>query len=270
MSASTSIYRRVLIPIDLTPGSQAKAPAVRRIIDTRDTEITLLHVVDAKPWSGRAGQTLRLMNELEILAQRQYRGAGLVRRIEWGRPADCILGVLRSGGADLVLMTAAPVGADPIGPVADEVLAEAPRPVLLDWPATHPTNQALVQPVCCALEWDGNEARVIREAARVAQCCAAPLMVLGVAARERDAAALRARAGEFLRRVAPDAELRVEAGFPGALIRRALRLHGAGLLVAGGSRDVLLAAEGECAVLYVGRQEQSVTMEFEFAERRSA
>ena len=270
MSASTSIYRRVLIPIDLTPGSQAKAPAVRRIIDTRDTEITLLHVVEPKPWSGHAGHTLRLMNELEILAQRQYRGAGLVRRIEWGRPADCILGVLRSGGADVVLMTAAPVGADPVGPVANEVLAEAPCPVLLDWPATHPTNQARVQPVCCAVEWDGNEARVLREAVRVAECCEAPLIVLGAATRERDAAALRARAGEFLRHAAPEAELQVEAGHPGAAIRRALRFHGAGLLVAGGSRDVLLAAEGECAVLYTGCQEQAAAVGFEFAARRSA
>ena len=71
MSANTSIYRRVLIPIDLTPGSLALAPAVRRIVDTRDTEITLLHVVEPKPWLGRAAHTLRLMNELEILAQRQ-------------------------------------------------------------------------------------------------------------------------------------------------------------------------------------------------------
>ena len=80
MSANTSIYRRVLIPIDLTPRSQALAPAVRRIVDTRDTEITLLHVVEPKPWLGRAAHTLRLLNELEIRAQRQFRGAGLIRR----------------------------------------------------------------------------------------------------------------------------------------------------------------------------------------------
>jgi nucleotide-binding universal stress UspA family protein len=265
-----STYRRVLIPIDLTAARQDMAPAVRRIVDTRDTEITLLHVVEPKPWYGRATHTLRLMNELEIVARRQYRGAGLVRRIEWGRPADCILGVLRSGGADVVLMMAAPEGADPVGPVVNEVLAEAPRPVLLDWPATHPTNQARVQPVCCAVEWDGNEVAIMREAVRVAECCGAPLIVLGVAARQHDASALRARAAEYLRHVAPGAELRVEAGYPGAVIRRALRFHGAGLLVAGGSRDVLLAAEGECAVLYTGRHEQAATMEYEFAARRSA
>ncbi len=110
----------------------------------------------------------------------------------------------------------------------------------------------------------------MREAVRAAECCDAPLIVLGAAARERDAAALRSRTGEFLRHVAPGAELQVEAGHPGAVIRRALRFHSAGLLVAGGSRDVLLAAEGECAVLYTGRREQAAEMEFEFAARRSA
>jgi len=270
MSANTSIYRRVLIPIDLTPGSLALAPAVRRIVDTRDTEITLLHVVEPKPWLGRAAHTLRLMNELEILAQRQFRGAGLARRIEWGRPADCILGVLRYGGADVVLMTAAPAGADPVGPVASEVIAESPCPVLLEWPVTHPANQARVQPVCCAVEWDGNETRVLREAVWAAERCGAPLIVLGVAARARDAASLNARATEFLRDVAPDATLEVEIGHPGAVIRRALRFHGAGLLVAGGAREVLLAAEGECPVLYTGCQEQAAEMEFEFAAGRTA
>ncbi len=131
-----SDYRRVLIPIDLTPARQAMAPAVRRIVDTRNAEITLLHVVESQPWVGRAGHTLRLLSELEMLAQRRFRGARLVRRIEWGRPADCILNVVRTGGADLVLMAAAggSLRSDPLGEVAREVLAESCCPVLLEWP----------------------------------------------------------------------------------------------------------------------------------------
>ena len=265
-----SVYRRVLIPIDSTPGPQAMAPAVRRIIDNGDTEITLLHVVESNPWSGRAGHALRLMNELEVLDRRLYRGAGLVRRVEWGRVADCILGVLRSGGVDAVLMTAAPGGTDPVGPVASEVLAEAPCPVLLEWPAAHPVNQARVQPVCCVLEWDGNEEKVLREAARAADCCGAPLIILGAAARERDVADLRAFAAEWRDYFAPGAKLHVEIGHPGAVVRRALRSHGAGLMVAGGSREVLLAAEGECAVLYTGCQKAQALEEFELAIGRSA
>jgi nucleotide-binding universal stress UspA family protein len=51
-----SEYRRVLIPIDLTPGIQMLAPAVRRMIDTGHAEITLLHVVAAQPRRDCAGR----------------------------------------------------------------------------------------------------------------------------------------------------------------------------------------------------------------------
>ena len=48
-----SNYNRVLIPIDLTPGIGPLTPAVRRLIDTNESEITLLHVVESQPWLGR-------------------------------------------------------------------------------------------------------------------------------------------------------------------------------------------------------------------------
>ena len=154
-----SDYRRVLVAIDPAPGRQLTAPAVRRLIDTCDAEITMLHVVESQPWVGRAAHTLRLMTELEILANRRFRGASLSRRIEWGRPADCILNVLRSDRHDLVLMTG-------LGAVAAEVIAEAPCPVLPEWPVARPVNHARVHPVCCAIEWDGNETRLLHEASR--------------------------------------------------------------------------------------------------------
>ena len=53
-----SEYRRVLIPIDLTPRIHMLAPAVRRMIDTSHAEIILLHVVRAQPQRGRAGHCL--------------------------------------------------------------------------------------------------------------------------------------------------------------------------------------------------------------------
>jgi nucleotide-binding universal stress UspA family protein len=268
-----SDYRRVLIPIDLTTGRPPMAAAVRRIVDTSDAEITLLHVVESRPWAGRAGHTLRLMNELEILAQRKFRSASLVRRIEWGRPADCILNALRSGGADVVLMSAggATPGGDPLGAVASEVLAEAPCPVLLEWPLAMPASRARVGPVCCAVEWDGSEGRVVSEAARAAECCAAPLILLcAVSPLGGDIAGLRSRAGKLRDRFARGAEIRVEGGHPASVVSRALRFHGAGLLVAGGSRDMLLAAEGVCPVLYAGSAGAEASMRPEFAARRSA
>ena len=147
-----SNYNRVLIPIDLTPGVGPLTPAVRRLIDTNESEITLLHVVESQPWLGRNSHTVRLMTELELLAHRQFRGARISRRIEWGRPADCILNVIRTAGMDAVLLSAgyAPMGTNALGPVVTEVLAEAPCPVLLEWAITAPVNRARTQPVCCA------------------------------------------------------------------------------------------------------------------------
>ncbi|MCU1236456.1 MAG: UspA domain protein [Candidatus Solibacter sp.] len=280
-----SNYRRVLIPIDLMPGRQMTAPTVRQIVDTSDVEITLLHVVDSQPWTGRSGHTLRLMTELEILANRRFRGAHTARRIEWGRPADCILNVLRTDRYDLVLMTAGgdTQMRDPLGSVAAEVLAEAPCPVLLEWPINPPLNQARAHPVCCAIEWDGNETNLVREATSVAAQCASPLILIAPvtvtvstgpalwdpASRDGEVAGVRRRVEELRDRVAPGASVHVEAGHPTSVLSRALRLHGAGLLVAGGSRETLVASEGQCPVLYRGRARRAVESR-EFVGGRTA
>ncbi len=203
------------------------------------------------------------------------RGARLVRRIEWGRPADCILNVVRTGGADLVLMAAAggSLRADPLGEVAREVLAEACCPVLAGMAGDCAAwvHALRLQPVCCAVEWDGNEAHLLRAAVRAAERCGAPLILLSAAGwREGEAEVLRSRARELSGKLAPEAEIRVEAGNVTSVIGRALRFHGAGLLVAGGSREVLLAAERECPVLYVGGVKPEIPARAEFAERRIA
>jgi nucleotide-binding universal stress UspA family protein len=257
-----SEYRRVLVAIDPTPGRQLTAPFVRRLIDTCDAEITMLHVVESQPWVGRAAHTLRLMTELEILANRRFRGASLARRIEWGRPADCILNVLRTDRHDLLLMTG-------MGTVASEVIAEAPCPVLLEWPVARPVNHARVNPVCCAIEWDGNEARLLHEAVRASALCEAPLILI-------ESAGMCQRVEELRDRYAPAATIHVETGpletgHPAMAVSRALRLHGAGLLVAGGSRASVMAAQGECPVLYAGRARKTqAARHYEFAARRSA
>jgi nucleotide-binding universal stress UspA family protein len=263
-----SNYNRVLIPIDLTPGIGPLTPAVRRLIDTNDSEITLLHVVESQPWLGRYKHTARLMTELELLAHRQFRGARISRRIEWGRPADCVLNVIRTAGMDAVLLSAgyAPMGTSALGPVVTEVLAEAPCPVLLEWAITAPVNRARAQPVCCAIAFDGSEETVLSEAAWAAERMEAPLKIVCAleldgsraallwepSSREREIALLRSRIESVRDRWAPGSAVQVGVGLPVSVFSRAIRLHGAGLLVTGGSREVLLAAESECPVLYVG------------------
>jgi len=263
-----SNYNRVLIPIDLTPGVGPLTPAVRRLVDTNESEITLLHVVESQPWLGRNSHTVRLMTELELLAHRQFRGARISRRIEWGRPADCILSVIRTAGIDAVLLSAgyAPMGTNALGPVVTEVLAETPCPVLLEWAITAPVNRARTQPVCCALGSGGSEEAVLKEAVWAAERIEAPLKIVCAlqpdssrpallwepSIRDREVALLRSRIEGMRDRWAPGSPVQVSVGLPVSVFSRAIRLHGAGLLVTGGSREALLAAESECPVLYVG------------------
>ena len=261
-----SEYRRVLIPIDLTPEVHKLAPAVRRMIDIGDAEITLLHVVDAQPRRDRAGRALRLMTELELFGRRQFRGARISRRIEWGGPADCILNAIRTDSPDAVLLTGGQSSPGALGPIAAEVMAEAPCPVLLEWAVRAPVNGARTQPVCCALDLDDTDERVLTEAVWAAARMGAPLKLVHALAprdskvamlwdpqvRERETAAARSRMAAVRDRYAPGAGLQVDVGMAAPVIDRAIRLHNAGLLVAGGSREALLPAESQCPVLYVG------------------
>jgi hypothetical protein len=169
---------------------------------------------------------------------------------------------------DAVLLSAAyaPMGTSPLGPVVTEVLAEAPCPVLLEWAITAPVNRARTQPVCCAIAFDGSEATVLSEAVWAAERMEAPLKIVCAlevdgtraallwepSSREREIALLRSRIEGLRDRLAPGSAVQVGVGLPVSVFSRAIRLHGAGLLVTGGSREALLAAESECPVLYVG------------------
>ena len=262
-----SNYKRVLIPIDLTLGRGALSPAVQQIVDTSDAEITLLHVVDSQSRLVRNSQTVRLMTGLELFGHRQFQLAQIARRLEWGRPADCILTAIRATHADVVLMSAgtAPLDQNALSPVAAEVLAEAVCPVLLEWPVTAPVNQARVHPVCCAVEFDRGEDAVLREAVWAAARIQAPLqlvcaLVPGGAnmpllwdpeGRDREIARVTTRLEALRDRCAPGARVHVGVGLPVSVFSRAIRAHRAALLVTGSSHEALLAAESECPVLYV-------------------
>jgi nucleotide-binding universal stress UspA family protein len=262
-----SKYNRVLIPIDLTLGRGVLSPAVQQIVDNSEADITLLHVVDSQSLLGRNDRTLRLMTELELFGHRQFHKARISRRVEWGRPADCILNAIRAVRADVVLMSAgpAPLAGNALSPVAAEVLAEAACPVLLEWPLIAPVNQARTHPVCCAIEFDRGEEAVIREAGWAAARMDASLKLIYAlvpggdktpvlwdpAERDREIARIRSRMEGLRDQWAPDAEVHVGVGLPVSVFSRAIRAHRASLLVTGSSHEALLAAESECPVLYV-------------------
>ena len=262
-----SKYNRVLIPIDLTLGRGALSPAVQQIVDNSDAEITLLHVVDSQSRLGRNNRTLHLMTELELFGHRQFRRAQISRRIEWGRPVDCILNAIRAVRADVVLMSAgpAPLAGNALSPVVTDVLTEAACPVLLEWPVTAPVNHARIHPVCCAIEFDRGEEAVVREAAWAAARMQAPLklacalvpgganmsLLWDPAGRDHEIARVRSRMEGLRDRLAPGAEVHVGVGLPVSVFSRVIRAHRAALLVTGSSHEALLAAESECPVLYV-------------------
>jgi hypothetical protein len=139
--------------------------------------------------------------------------------------------------------------------------------------------------VCCAIEFDGNEEVVLREAAWAAEKMEAPLKVMSALVpsspksallwnpdeRQFEVAMAESRIRGLCERWAPEAAVKVGVGPPVGVYSRALRLHGAGLMVTGGSRENLLAAQSECPVLYVGRAQQAKTeRELTFAVGRSA
>ena len=106
----------------------------------------------------------------------------------------------------------------------------------------------------------------MREAAWAAAKMEAPLKVMGALVpsspksallwnrdeREFEIAMAESRIQNLCGRWAPEAAVKVGVGPPAAVYHRAIRLHGAGLMVAGGLRENLLAAESACPVLYVG------------------
>jgi hypothetical protein len=208
------------------------------------------------------------MTELELFAHRQFRGARISRRIEWGRPADCILNAIRTNSPDAVLLTGgqSSPGESALGPIAREVLAEAPCPVLLEWAVNAPVNCARTQPVCCALALDGTDESVLTEAVWAAARVGAPLQLVHALVpgnssaallwdpnvRQRETAMALSRMEGMRDRYAPGAGVQVDVGMAASVINRAIRFNRAGLLVTGGSREALLAAESECPVLYLG------------------
>ena len=263
-----SKYNRVLIPIDLTLGRGALSPAVQQIVDNSDAEITLLHVVDSQSRLGRNNRTLHLMTELELFGHRQFRRAQISRRIEWGRPVDCILNAIRAVRADVVLMSAgpAPLAGNALSPVVTDVLTEAACPVLLEWPVTAPVNHARDPPR--VLRRRIRSRRGSRPArSRLGGGAHAGAAEIGLRARTRrrqHVAALgsgRTRPRNCPRHVrvwktcaiagrpvpkctsAWGCRSRYSAGPSGP--------HRAALLVTGSSHEALLAAESECPVLYV-------------------
>jgi len=266
-----SRFRRVLFPLDFSMGCQALVPTVRRMIECWDAEVTLLHVMETRHWLGRKQEFGRLMAQMRTIAGNGLSAPQVHCRLERGTAGDRILGYVRAHDIDLVVI---PAGRSltlygvPIGGVADQVLAEAPCAVWLDWGSArcHATAGMYARRVCCALAWTDSDEYVLSEAAHLTEELDAQLTVVHPVtpapgktlmllwdrdARDRKLGQARGRMETLRRRIWPPAEIVVEAGVSQTVVSRTLQSQEAGLLVTSNWREAILAAESECPVLRV-------------------
>jgi len=235
-----------------------------------NADITLLHVLETRRPFGLGNDLESAMAQLEFMTRTGLGRARLNWRVERGVAADRILEYVRENHVDLIVMPArgtSGVRRRPMGHVTEEVLAEAQCHVWLDWATAVPSTPARmrIQQVCCAIRLDGSEEPVLYEAALCAADLDAALTIVHAVqpeparplppreadVRERAVRLATMQIDALRRRIAPAADLRVQMGSTGVVVSRIIRDQEAGLLVSGGDRETILAAESACPVLRV-------------------
>jgi nucleotide-binding universal stress UspA family protein len=113
--------------------------------------------------------------------------------------------------------------------------------------------------VCCAVRFDENDEAVLRRAREVAGELDAELSIVHAVSynnplsrpREHELQLARSCVDRLREKFAPEASLHVEVGDVSTVVSRALYRLDAGLLVAGGQGEAIIAAEMACPVLRV-------------------
>lgn len=288
-----SAIQRVLFPIDLSSDCESLLPTVRKMIETWGAEVTLLHIVESRRWLRSKPEFGRLMAQMQEIAEGGLEARHAVCRLESGAPADRILQFVRANRIDLVVMTAGGPGSlarNPLGSVADQVLAEAPCPVWLDWGSgrSRPESGMFARHICCALELDDSDEAVFGMATQFTAELEAALMVVHAvlppagqqlrpwdrAVHNRALAKARNRIDTLRQRFFPAAEITVEVGLGHAVVSRSIQLQNAGLLITPNRREAILAAEAECPVLRLATltscAAQPIEVPLRYAAARSA
>ena len=175
--------QRVLFPIDFSSDCESLVPTVRRMIETWDAEVTLLHIAESRRWLRRKPDFGRLMTQMREIAEDGLRAPHAACRLECGTPAERILEFVRANRMDLVVIAAGGSGSlarSPVGSVADRILDEAGCPVWLDWGwgRSRPASGMWARRICCALDLDESDEDVFRTATRVTAELDAGLMVV--------------------------------------------------------------------------------------------
>lgn len=155
LAGEPGAIRRVLVPLDGSPRSEAVLPAVARLAGPLDLAVELLHGVDpsAPPPIAELGETgpgRRPPDPEEYLARLaqglEARGLRVSHALRLGPPAEEIEAHARATGAGLVAMSThgrTGLGRWLLGSVAERVVRLAAVPVLL-WRASEGTPPAAV------------------------------------------------------------------------------------------------------------------------------
>ena len=258
---------RILFPVDFSNYPFAVPTGVGELIDRPNVEVILLHVIDAG--SSRASKLGHRIEMLDVLTRRHFSHCTVRRRLDNGSPADRILDYIRENEIEMVVMPARDsdgFGKGPLGQVATGILREACCPVWLEW---RKGGQQSVAPaaaarICCAIDGTRSAEQVLRHAVMVADNLGGQLTIISPVQpspnnpsalfqdpliREKEVLRETERIDKLRRRIAPSADVIVAAGWPEAVIGRAIREHHTSLLITGDCWRTVLAAEPTCPVL---------------------
>lgn len=131
-------YGRILVPLDGSQLAEYILPQVESMATTFDSEVTLVHVIEANP----ARQTPSQRNARADVAEYMHGISDRLKarqvRSDWhvsfGEPAGEIARQVAEDGVDLVMMSTHGQGADGhpmIGSIAMEVVSSVSTPVIL-------------------------------------------------------------------------------------------------------------------------------------------
>jgi nucleotide-binding universal stress UspA family protein len=258
---------RILFPVSFSNYPFAVSPTVGELIDRPNVEVILLHVIDAG--SSRASKFAHRIEMLDALTRRHFSHCTVRRRLDNGSPADRILDCIRENEIEMVVMPARDsdgFGKGPLGQVATRILREACCPVWLEWRngGQQSVAPAAAARICCAIDGTRSAEQILRHAVMVANNLGGQLTIISplqpspntpsalfhdTLIGEKEVLRETERIDKLRRRIAPSADVIVAAGWPEAVIGRAVRERHASLLITGACWRTVLAAEPTCPVL---------------------
>ena len=112
-------FARILVPLDFTPKNNAALEVAQNLSEPGETDITLLHVVEAIPHA-EDDPLIAFYRSLESNAQHKLdsiakplraSGHSVKTRILLGKPARCIVGEAEPSDFDLIVLSSHPLGA---------------------------------------------------------------------------------------------------------------------------------------------------------------